>query len=207
MITAITRFWSKPHVLSAEDLREFIGSQAAYISQKCTVEYCRARSGLLWEKLFRERAFIQALDLCRWEAYAAVLVDVAVLAEAKLRPSLGTMAPSDLAVVLQDMVRANLERFPLPAHRAVAGTGWDDIVALAAERLGQAQLAAPKPAHQIGYGSAKRVFEVLPIHERLRGHDYEMVQNSIRFSISGVAVEFEKRVDPDAILADIAARP
>lgn len=205
MLTSITRLWAPSRLVSAEQLREFIGAQAAFISQKCTVEYCRARSGLMWDKLFGERAFLDAMEVCRWEAYGAVLLDVAVLVEAKLRPAAARLPLPVLAEALTAMVRANLDRFPLPAHRAAAATPWDDLLDLAATRLGRAQLAAPKPAHVIGCESARRVFAVLPVHERLRGHDYELVQNNIRFNLSLAASEFEKRADGPAILADIAA--
>src|SRR3546814_10161627 len=110
-----------------------MGTQAAFISQKCTVEYCRARSGLMWEKLFRERAFLDALEICRWEAYAAVLVDVAVMIEAKMRPACGPATPDVLADRLTDMVRVNLGRFPVPEHRTAA-PGWNNIAAMAALR-------------------------------------------------------------------------
>jgi hypothetical protein len=192
-------------MLTAKHLTEFMGGQAAFISQKCTVEYCRARSGLMWQKLFRERAFLDALEICRWEAYGAVLVDVAVLVEAKLRPASPTPR-ADVAAALLAMVVANLERFPLPVHRGGDDPiGWADLLDQTSTRIAQAQLAAPKPAHLIGRESAKRVFEVLPIHKSLRGHDHELVQNNIRFNLSLAAAEFEKRADPAAILADIAA--
>ena len=65
--------WQSPEISSSEDLREFLGQRAAFASQKCTIEYCRARSGLLWVQLFREAEFLQALEISRWEAFAAIL--------------------------------------------------------------------------------------------------------------------------------------
>src|SRR3546814_18666947 len=111
----------------------------------------------MWEKRFRERAFLDALEIGRWEAYAAVLVDVAVMIEAKMRPACGPATPDVLADRLTDMVRVNLGRFPVPAHRPAA-TGWNDIVELAALRIGRAPIAAPMPAHLIGRESARPVF-------------------------------------------------
>ena len=43
------------------------------------LQYCRVRTGLNWDELFREQAFLDGLEVCRWEAYAALLADVAEL--------------------------------------------------------------------------------------------------------------------------------
>lgn len=199
MFSAITALWAPSRIVSTADLQEFVGRQSAFISQKCTVEYCRARAGLMWDKLFREKAFLEAMERCRWEAYAAVMMDVVQLAEAKLRADHGG-DPAALVAPLTAMVETNLARFPIPAHRA----GWDDVVEEAAARLARAQLAPPQPAHQIALESARRIYDVLPIHRRLRGHDYELVQNNLRFNLAGAAGEFERRADSRALAAALA---
>ena len=174
--------------------------QAAFISQKCTVEYCRARSGLNWDKLFVEPTFLEAMDLCRWEAYAAVLIDVAVMVEGKLRPFLGSIPAPALAESLTAMVGQCLAAHGVPAHRP---EGWQPVVDEAARRLAQAQLAAPSAAHRIGLAAGDRVFEVLPIHPVLRGNDHELIQNNVRFNLVRAAEDFETWTDPAAIVADL----
>src|SRR3546814_18517629 len=123
----------------------------------------------MWEKRFRERAFLDALEIGRWEAYAAVLVDVAVMIEAKMRPACGPATPDVLADRLTDMVRVNLGRFPVPAHRPAA-PGWNDLVPLAALRLGLAPIAAPMPPHPTSPAAARRLIAVPPPPQNPHGH-------------------------------------
>ena len=67
-------------------LETFLRERASLIAQKCAIDYCRGKTGLASYALFTERPFLDALDVCRWEAFAAVLGDLLILAETALRP-------------------------------------------------------------------------------------------------------------------------
>ena len=180
----------------------FLDRQAAFISQKCTVEYCRARSGLNWDKLFKERAFVEAMEVCRWESYAAILVEVAVMVEAKLRPSLKAVdaPPIKLSRGIIALIQDILAGYPPPVHRP---DGWSGVIEQARARLAEAQLAAPKPANQLGFKAGSSVYAVLPIHPTLRNHDFELIRNNIRFNLVRGAEDFDRQADRLAIVADI----
>ena len=190
----------KVRVDSAAKLETFLDQRSAFIAQKCAVEYSRAKAGLFWSSLFREEPFLASLAVCQWEAYAAVMIDVAVLLDAKLRAADPEATGPVLADAITQQARRRLDAYPRPPHRP---DGWDDVVEEVARRLAQAHLSPPKQAREIGKESAKRVFEVLPIHQNIRGHDYQMVQNNIRFNLVRTAEDFEKTADPVAILSDI----
>ncbi|MGH6919609.1 MAG: hypothetical protein ACREJ0_18105, partial [Geminicoccaceae bacterium] len=68
-----------------DELADFLAAQTAYVAQRTVLEYCRARAGLNWDKLFREQAFVDSLEVCRWEAYAEMLAEVAELVLILLR--------------------------------------------------------------------------------------------------------------------------
>ena len=200
--TVFNRLWRTPQLAGAPDLGRFLDRQAAFISQKCTVEYCRARSGLNWDKLFKEAAFVEAMEVCRWESYAAILVEVAVMVEAKLRPSLTPIdaPPIKLARGLVALIGEVLAGYPAPAHRP---DGWSEVIEQARTRLAEAQLAAPKPANQLGFKAGSSVYAVLPIHPTLRNHDFELIRNNIRFNLIRGAEDFDRQADRQAIVADI----
>ncbi len=198
MISLLRR--SKVSVDSAATLETFLDQRSAFIAQKCAVEYCRAKAGLFWSSLFREEPFLAGLAVCQWEAYAAVMIDVAVLVDAKLRIADPGATGTALAGALTAQVNRRLSAYPRPKHRP---DGWDDVIEETERRLAQAHLSEPKQAREIGKQSAKRVFAVLPIHQNMRGHDYEMVQNNIRFNLVRTAEDFERTADPVAILKDM----
>ncbi len=181
------------------ELGEFMGAQAAFVSQKATIDYLRARAGLAWPQLFREKDFREALDYCRWEAYAAVLQDVAELAQIFLRRAGAPEAP--LPAVLADLVELALGAYPVPAHR----DDWTDVVAATRDRLERALLVPPRPVRLVGYESARRIFPIMPIHTNLARYDREVVENNIRFLLVGVYSELEQRAVVAALLEPLRA--
>lgn len=204
MLKALTRLWQKPRpVADAAALRDFLAREAAFLSQKSTVEYCRARSGLLWQKLFEEADFRHALDICRWGAMAVVLADQVVVVEGFLRPhARGREADlaASLAGIFEDILRGYAE---VPPEQRV---GWDDLIIEMPARLARVQLGQPHGPAEIAKTAGARVFELLPIHKSLRGSDREMMINAIRFGMVGFYNKLEESVrDPAALVRDLAA--
>ena len=189
-----------PPVTGAGDLVQLLAEQTAYVTQRTVIEYCRARSGLNWDKLFAEPLFVERLEVCRWDGYAIVLAEVAELVLIRLRRD-GTADPEDYLPGLVRAAQAALRRHPVPAHRA----SWSDAEGAIERHLARALLAAPRPVHLVGFQSADAVFELLPIHEGLRRQDQEMFQNSLRFAICGVFEEISRRVDVAALEAALIA--
>ncbi len=195
-------FGAERPVEDAEGLGRYLASQAAFISQKSTVEYCRARSGLNWDKLFREVGFNEALERCRWEALGAVAVDVAVVVEGYLRPA-WTGTPAALADVLSARAVEGLRGQGEPAFRP---EGWAFLVPVLAERLAQAQLAEPHSAHEVARVGGGILFDLLPIHTNLRNYDREVVINGVRFWMARMADDMPRKLARDALVRDLAAR-
>lgn len=180
---------------TVEGLADFLAARTAFVSQKSTIEYCRARAGIGWGKLFLEDEFGRAMEFCRWEAYAAVLEDLAEVALTWLRHG-GAQGP-EIVDGLAAATRAALLRHPAPAHRA----GWDETLAAVEARLHRALLAAPRPVHEVGRGSGRRVFKVLPIHTNLTAQDREVVVNNVRFLLCRAYADMEAELDRSALLA------
>lgn len=202
----IATFWKffrsarPPRAVDTAGLGNFLDREAAFLSQQASIEYSRARAGLLGQKLFSEDTFLAALDVCRWEAFAAVLGDMLIILEGRLRPFLPTHAV-ELRSTLLHLHRAVLERYPLPEHRP---EGWSDVLESFAPRLARAQLAPPRPPHFVAVRSAKRLFDTLPFHPTVRKNDKEMVVNSVRFGIIRYCERLTRDVDLAAVAADIA---
>ena len=194
MLGALRRLASgRERVANPEGLADFLAARAAFVSQKSTLDYCRARAGVGWPQLFREDEFGRAMERCRWEAYAAVLGDVGEVALIYLRHA-GFDGPP-LAAGLAGVLGDALLRHPVPSHRR----GWDDAQAAQAAQLHRALMAPPRPVREVGHGSARRVFEVLPIHTNLKAHDREMVTNNIRFLLCSAYAAMEARLDGRAL--------
>jgi hypothetical protein len=189
-----------PAVTTGGELADFLAAQTAYVAQRSVFEYCRARAGLNWDKLSLEALFLDRLEVCRWEAYAVVLAEVAELALIRLRRD-GTVDPEACLPGLVEAAHAALVRHPVPSHRS----SWTDAADGIEHHLARALLAAPRPVHLLGLQSADMIFDRLPIHADLRPEDREMFQNGVRFALCGVFDETRRRFDVPALEASLLA--
>jgi hypothetical protein len=189
-------------IATVEALGVFLQERASLIAQKCAIDYCRGKTGLASYALFTERAFLDALDVCRWETFAAVLGDLLILAEAALRPQVGSEQRERLCAALIDLHARILASMPSPAHRV---QGWDDVAGAAALRLRAAAAGALPQALDVADHSAKRLFDTLPIHPSYRELDEEIVYGAVRFRMIAVNQELHRRLAPAELATELLA--
>jgi hypothetical protein len=176
---------------TAEALKAFLQERASLIAQKCAIDYCRGKTGLASYALFTEKPFLDALDVCRWETFVAVLGDLVIVVEGYLRPHVTAEQGSKLFEALNGLYSAVLASVPLPAHRA---HGWDDAMASFTTRLKAASLVGPQQALDVADHSARRLFDTLPIHISMRQLDEEVVYGAVRFRMIAVSQEMQRRI-------------
>ncbi|MGE0153322.1 MAG: hypothetical protein AB7R90_11955 [Reyranellaceae bacterium] len=177
-------------------LATFLDRNAALVAQKCAIDYCRGKAGTFSQSLFREKPFIEALTLCRWESYAAVLADLTLIVEAKLFESARALAAADrLKPAMAALYRQVLHQHPVPAHRP---QGWDDAVAEFEVRQAEFDPAAAPLADRIALHSARRLFETLPIHTNMRQFDEEIVFGAVRFHVVAFSQRLGAQLQPEA---------
>jgi hypothetical protein len=199
VLNRFLRRWRQAPIGSRRDLLEFLDQRAALVAQQSVVGYCHVKTGLTLKDLNCEAEFAQAFEVSRWEAYAAVLADLVVLTEGRLRAAAGTQGP-ELAGALTDLFEAILAGHKPPAHRSA---GWSAEIATLRDRLARAQVAEPMPAVKVGEVSALRLYDTLPIHPDLRVRDKPALLANVRFQILSQCDEFDRRLDPSAVVADL----
>jgi hypothetical protein len=199
MLRGLIARWRPKPIASAADLADFIDQSAALIAQKSVIGYCHVKTGLPLSELTRERQFAEAFERGRWEAYAAVMSDLAVISEKTLRAEAGPRA-GELVGALVRLASGVLARHPVPAHRP---EGWSGEAQALRDRLALAQAAPPLPIAQIALTSAERIFDTLPIHERLRQPDKPAIVANVQFLMVGLARRIETGFRCDAIAADL----
>ncbi|MCW5751400.1 MAG: hypothetical protein KIT81_09655 [Alphaproteobacteria bacterium] len=195
---------SPPAISGAGDLARFLEEKAAYLAQKCAVDYCRAKAGNFGEKLFREAPFQEALAVCRWESYAAAAADLLLVTEAALRPHLGADA-TQAYDRLEAIFRQILGAYPVPGHRP---QGWGDEFAAFPARLQAARMAPPLTPAQIAAHTARRLHETIPIHESLRTEeDQEFIHGAVRFRMTAIWDEMSWRIRWPELARDLCRVP
>ena len=203
-LTELAAAFRKPRIVTPESLADFMADHSAFIAQKCTIDYCQARSGLLWPQLEKEQPFRLALDRSRWEAYPLVLSDVGIMIEGLMRPALPSAGVLPFASWLVATYADCLNRYGPPKHREPGAT-WDGDIDHFRQRLGQAQMAAPRPVHEVGGESGMALHRLMPIHPSLTKLDATMIANNVKLRLARAYEDLERQGDLDAIASHFKA--
>jgi hypothetical protein len=190
-------------VVTEQAFFEALAGEAAHVAQSSTYAYLRARTGFMGPRLFSEKPFLEALEVTRWEAFAAVLADLFVIAEGRLRAHAGSDAQR-LATRLVSTFAAELGLHPPPAHRE---TGWGGLAEALAARLAEAQKHLPRTSDDIAATAGAHIFEYLPLHPDMRRPDEDLVVNSVRFRTMAGWQKLAKRTDFAAVARDMTVGP
>ncbi|MEZ5839727.1 MAG: hypothetical protein R3D02_04635 [Hyphomicrobiales bacterium] len=196
------RFRRRSRIADIAALGDFLDSRAAFLVQKCVFEYSRARAGILWQKLFKEEAFVAAVDAARWRNYPLGVAHVGRMVEASLRPPDEAEA-GRVAAAIAIVARSVIDRHGVPA--ALAEAEWLGAREDAVGRIAAAALAARPAVKDIPLDTAQRFFDQLPIHPSLRGEDFELVSNNLRSNLCQIHEDFSARADGRALLAALLA--
>lgn len=189
---------------TADALRTFLEERAAFIAQKCAIDYCRGKTGLASYALFTEQTFLKALDVCRWETFVTVLGDLLIVTEGQLRAQVAADRRPGLCATLEGLYAAVLASMPAPAHRP---QGWDDVLAAFSERFRAAARVLPKEALDVADHSARRLFDTLPIHASMRELDEEVVFGAVRFRMIAVSQEMRRRLAMPELVRHLLSGP
>lgn len=199
LLARLSRLWRAERVRTLPALADWLAGRAAFVAQKSTIGFCRSRLGLGWDRLREEPAFAAAMERCRWEAYAAVLIDLAELVQILLRRR--DREGAAVAERLLPVARAALLRHAPPAHR----DSWADVLAGIEVRLARALAEPPRPVHVVGIASAARIVEVLPVRTDLAAQDREVVTDNVGFLLCRAYEDMERELDVNALADALAA--
>ncbi len=192
--------WFRPRersVRTAEQLGEFLSRHAAFIAQKCADDYCRNKVGLSHYALGEEQTYRDALNVCRWEGYAAMLAGLAAVTQRFVLEA--GFDGGRIEAGLVALCGRILAQHPAPAHRQ----GWDELIADLPWRLRAARADPPQPFAEIAAAAGRRLFEVLPIHHSYREFDEPVVIGAVHFNFVGFSDRLGREVDAVAVGRDL----
>jgi hypothetical protein len=190
-------FRRSPPVRDVAGLADFIDAQAAFLVQKGIFEYSRARAGHYSKVLFGETGFLHAVEQSRWRAFPLGLAIVAEIVDGLLRARAG----DERRVVLDSLsslVLSVFDRYPFPAQLAKAE--WLDARRELAHRLDLIGTHAVKFAKDVPEAFVDNYVALMPIHEKLIGHDHQTIRNYLRVTTCNIHEEFEQRADIPALV-------
>ncbi len=193
--------FTKPQPIATRaDLADFMDSRAAFLAQKCIVEFCRVRAGVYWQKLFSEKEFQEQLDLSRWRAYPPAFAMVAEVVEGALREASG-IRQRQLPERLTALTKGVFSRYPVPVGEDEAF--WTRALGLVEEQLAKTQAGPPRPVREMPKPMARAVFNVLPLHKDIVTNDYDYIFNNLRMNLLRAHDDFLKVANLRALADDL----
>ena len=190
-------FRSRPPIRDREALADFIDAQSAFIVQKGIYEYSRARAGHYAKVLFAEQGFAQSVEHARWQAYPLGLAMVGEMINGVLASQADGMQRRQILDQLITVVVSVLDRYPVPP--SIGEEAWLAARNDLAHRLDLAGGHAPRRVMDIPDPLAEAYFAMMPIHEKLRGRDFQTTRNYLRVSLCNIHDELIKRMDRAAL--------
>lgn len=188
-------------VRDAESLADFLDREAALLAQKSTFDYSRARAMLHWSKLFSEPDFVAALDGARWRAYGALLPDMAVLVQRRLRWA--GADPARLGPWLAQIVQATAARHPPPSWCA---DGWPGLLSNLEGVLEAARFDDEPIATRV-WPSVGAIFDAMPIHLDIRRADKPVIESHLRMGLIAFDQRLGRALGPIKKMREIDAFP
>ena len=189
-------------VRDAAVLGDFIDQHTAFLAQKGLYEYARARAGHYAKVLFGEKEFQTAIDQARWRAYPLCLAMVTELVEGVLSPQVADRRR--LLDALQSLSLAIFDHYPVPP--SLGEQAWSEQRTELVRRLQMIGMHPPKRAIDIAIPWAETYFDMMPIHEKLRGPDYPAIRNYLRVSLCNIHDELIKRMDAPNLLKSLESK-
>jgi hypothetical protein len=191
-------FRPRPPIRDREALADFIDAQSAFIVQKGIYEYSRARAGHYAKVLFAEEGFAKSVEHARWRAFPLGLSMVGETVDVVLRPHAGENRRAVLDRIIA-VVLSVFDRYPVPP--SIGEAGWQDARRELEQRLDLVGGHAPKRVMDIPEPLAEPYFAMMPIHEKLRGRDFQTTRNYLRVSLCNIHDELVDRIDASALTA------
>ncbi|MDE5455688.1 hypothetical protein GWE18_23175 [Bradyrhizobium sp. CSA112] len=189
-------FRRRPPIRDREALADFIDAQSAFIVQKGIYEYSRARAGHYAKVLFAEEGFKQSVERARWQAFPLGLSMVGEMVEGVLASQAGARR-REILDQLTLVVLSVFDRYPVPP--SIGEAAWLEARRDLAHRLDLVGGHAPKRVMDIPEPLAESYFAMMPIHEKLRGRDFQTTRNYLRVSLCNIHDELIARMDRAAL--------
>ncbi len=184
-------------------LKDAVRADAAFLAQGSSYAYLRARSGTYAERLFRDEGFAAALNICKWETFAAAAADLLALAEAELRPHHG-LPPDEVARVFAQLYDETLALEPPPGHRGPEG--WDADSQAFALRIQEAVRHPRPPLRRVVRETGRRLMRHAPVTEEVRRVDQQMVSNNVEFRFAERLSALRRLLDGERVGRHLEAR-
>ena len=178
-------------------LRYFIETRASHVAQTSLYGYVRTRAGTRYPELFQDDAFVESLNIAKWQIWLACLADLGVYAGGLL-VNRTSAPPARVGALVSAAVAEVLDATGTPADSGPAFAAGADHVR---KRLAGIDWLTVTDDDGPFSESPEALVTWAPIVDELKQFDSEIVRNSVRFRWQQIRRDLRRDLDADAVLA------
>ncbi|MBO6949718.1 MAG: hypothetical protein JJ855_17190 [Rhodospirillales bacterium] len=184
-----------------ESIEEFVTTRSAFIAQKTLYGYVKTRMGTKYPEMFRDDNIIGSVNIAKMHVFDACLSDLCIWAVARAFEH-DPMADSERAQIALSIFKNGLQA---NLDTSVDAFDPDAAVRNFEVRLTGVDWHGIAQTRDVFRESPSRVVKWAPIADELKKYDVEYVENSVKFAWANIRRQYEKRLDRDAVRANMAA--
>ncbi|MBM3568751.1 MAG: hypothetical protein FJX46_08335 [Alphaproteobacteria bacterium] len=203
MLGRLIRHFRPDPIAHAAGLFEAIRAEANHIAQKVPMDYVEARAHWFSPQLYTEAMFLDALRICIYESYVAMIGPLLTMTEGRLRAAAGTQA-GRVAERLAGRHAPLIAHVPVPPNHPDRSA---EAAAAFAEAFAQARTRPPRIPADLAEPVGERMFETLPLHRRFTHRDQDAILATVQFRFTIFNDQLAKRLDSAAVIASLLAEP
>lgn len=187
---------------SMDRLDQFVSTRSAFIAQKTLYGYLKTRMGTRYPSMFEDDIFVQSINIAKLNVFAACLSDLTIHAIARATRS----------DIISNAVRESRARHcfhaGLTENTADAPKEFsaDTCIGDFDRRLMATEWSGRASRWENFTCSPRALVKWAPIAPELKQFDREIVENSITFAWRDIREQFDKRLDPAPIIAELSGR-
>lgn len=176
---------------SHDDLAKFLDTRASFVAQTSLYGYLRTRAGARYPELFDDDAFVESINIAKWQMWLACLSDLSIYAGGLL----ARRAPGDtscIGVAMLETVNGILAATGLPPD---AGPAFAEHAQGLRARVAECDWATVGDDETAFRESPAALVTWAPIVDELKQLDEEIVRNSVRFRWQEVRRDLRRLLD------------
>lgn len=181
---------------SPEALGQFLETRASFIAQTSLYGYLRTRMGMRYPELFADDAFVEGVNIAKWQIWLDCLSDLGVYAGSRIAQIHPQETPR-VARMMSELVDEILARTGTPHD---AGSEFLPHGERVRERIAQTDWLSVGEMDAAFTHSPASVVKWSPVADELKVLDEEIVLNSVTFHWQEVRRTYSRHLDADAIV-------
>ncbi|MBI1906967.1 MAG: esterase [Rhodocyclales bacterium] len=178
-------------IYTYEDLGRFLDTRASFVAQTSLYGYLRTRAGARYPELFDDDAFVESINIAKWQMWLACLSDLSIYAGGLLaQRTPGTT--SGIGEAILATVSGILAATGIPPD---AGPAFEEHARRLRARVAGCEWATITDDETPFGESPAALVTWAPIIDELKQLDEDIVRNSVRFRWQEVRRDLRRLLD------------